>query len=168
VWTSPPRCGVGHLLIVHFAQVIGANVNHLLYRGAGPAMTEVVAGVLPLSDSLLSAAGHIRNGAVRATAMASATRHPVFPDVPTFHEEGVDLISNIWFAISAPAGTPAAIVARLNAKVRVVLARAEGRARSDELGTTTGDLDPEGYARFVAAEVARWQPMIRASGATLD
>jgi tripartite-type tricarboxylate transporter receptor subunit TctC len=153
---------------MRFARVFGANVNHVLYCGAAPAMAEVVAGVLPLSDSLLSAAGHIRNGAMHVTAMASAARHPAFPDVSAFQEEGVDLISNGWLGISAPAGTPAAIVARLTAKVRVVLASGEVRACFDKMGTTTGDLDPEGFARSVAAEVARWQPIIRASGATLD
>ena len=70
-----------HLLIVQFGQVTGARVNHVPYRGAGPAMTDVIANVVPMmSDSLPSAAGHIRLGSVRGLAMASATRHPAFPD----------------------------------------------------------------------------------------
>ena len=158
-----------HLLIVQFAQVTGANINHVPYRGAGPAMTDVIAGTVPLmSDSLPSAAGHIRAGTVRALAMASATRHPAFPDVPTFREQGVDLSSDSWFGISAPAGTPPAVVARLNSEVRAVLATPEARGRLAELGGTPGDIDSAGYAAFVATEVARWLPVVRASGATLD
>ncbi len=158
-----------HLLIVQFAQATGANINHVPYRGAGPAMTDVIAGVVPLmSDSLPSAAGHIRAGTVRGLAMASATRHPAFPDVPTFREQGVDLVSNSWFGLSAPAGTPPAIVDRLSRETRAVLASAETRARFAELGGTPGDLDAAGYTSFIATEVARWLPVVRASGATLD
>lgn len=158
-----------HLLVVQFGQVTGAPVNHVPYRGAGPAMSDVIAGVVPMmADSLPSAAGHVRAGSVRALAMASETRHPSFPDVPTFREQGVDLVSNSWFGLSAPAGTPPAIVERLNRETLALLAQPAIRARFAELGGTPGTLEAAGYARFVAAEVARWLPVVRASGATVD
>lgn len=158
-----------HLLIVQFAQVTGAPVNHVPYRGAGPAMTDVIAGVVPMmSDSLPSAAGHIRAGAVRAIAISSEERHPAFPEVPTFREQGVDLVSSSWFGLSAPAGTPAAIVARLNREVRALLSDPAMRARFAEIGGTVGDLSPEAFTDFVAAEVARWAPVVQASGARVD
>lgn len=158
-----------HLLIVQFAQVTGAPVNHVPYRGAGPAMTDVIAGVVPMmSDSLPSAAGHIRAGAVRAIAMSSEARHPAFPEVPTFREQGVDLVSSSWFGLSAPAGTPAAIVARMNREVRALLSDPAMRARFAEIGGTPGELSPDEFTDFVAAEVARWAPVVQASGARVD
>lgn len=158
-----------HLLVVQFGQATGAHVNHVPYRGAGPAMTDVIAGVVPMmADSLPSAAGHIRAGSVRALAIASEQRHPAFPNVATFREQGVDLASSSWFGLSAPAGTPPAIIQRLSAETLALLALPETRRRFAELGGTPGEMDPAGYTRFVAAEVAHWLPVIRASGATLD
>ncbi|MBR0642232.1 Bug family tripartite tricarboxylate transporter substrate binding protein [Plastoroseomonas hellenica] len=155
-----------HLLIVQLAQVAGVSLNHVPYRGAGPAMTAVIAGEVPaMSDSLPSAAAHVRQGSVRAIAMSSETRHPGFPEVPTFREQGLDIVSTSWFGISGPAGLPAAVVARLNAEIRAVLATQEVRARFAEFGGTPGDMDAAAYGRFVAAEFARWAPVVKASGA---
>ncbi|WP_158292158.1 Bug family tripartite tricarboxylate transporter substrate binding protein [Paracraurococcus ruber] len=158
-----------HLLIVQFGQATGARVNHVPYRGAGPAMTDVIAGVVPMmSDSLPSAAGHLRGGAVRAVAISAATRHPAFPAVPTFREQGVDLVSGSWFGLSGPAGLPPAVTDRLARAVAALLADPAARARLAELGGTPGNLGPQDYAAFVAAEVARWAPVVQASGAQVD
>ncbi len=158
-----------HLLVVQFSQVTGANLNHVPYRGAGPAMTDTIAGVVPMmSDSLPSATAHLRAGSVRGLAMASESRHPSFPDIPTFREQGVDLVSTSWFGLSAPAGTPAVLVERLNRELRELLAQPAMRARFAELGGTVGELSPQEYTDFVRAEVTRWAPVVRASGATVD
>lgn len=155
-----------HLLIVQLAQAAGVSLNHVPYRGAGPAMTAVIAGEIPvMSDSLPSAAAHVRQGSVRAIAMSSAARHPGFPEVLTFREQGLDIVNTSWFGISGPAGLPAAVVARLNAEIRAVLATQEVRARFVEFGGTPGDMDAAAYGRFVAEEFARWTPVVRASGA---
>lgn len=158
-----------HLLIVQVAQMTGARLNHVPYRGAGPAMTDVIAGVVPMmSDSLPSSVAHLRQGSVRAIAMSSEARHPAFPEVPTFREAGLDLVSTSWFGLSAPAGTPAAVVQRLAAETRAVLDQPATVARLTEIGATPGTLGPEAYAAFVQAEVARWAPVVRASGAQVD
>ena len=155
-----------HLLIVQFAQVTGAHLNHVPYRGAGPAMTDVIAGVVPMmSDSLPSSAGHIRAGSVRAIAAAAAERHPAFPEVPTFREQGVDLVSTSWFGLSGPAGMADAVVAKLSQNLGAVLASPAIRNRFAELGGEAGQLSPGEYAAFVRAEVAHWAPLVRASGA---
>jgi tripartite-type tricarboxylate transporter receptor subunit TctC len=155
-----------HLLIVQLAQAAGVALNHVPYRGAGPAMTAVIAGEIPaMSDSLPSAAAHVRQGSVRAIAMSSEARHPGFPEVPTFREQGLDIVSTSWFGISGPAGMPAAVVARLNAEIRAVLATQEVRARFAEFGGTPGDMNAAAYGRFVAEEFARWAPVVKASGA---
>jgi tripartite-type tricarboxylate transporter receptor subunit TctC len=158
-----------HMLVVRFAELTQANLNHIPYRGAGPAMTDVIAGVVPLmSDSLPSAAAHIRQGSVRALGMSSAARNPSFPDVPTFREQGFDLVSESWFGLSGPAGLPAPIVERLNAEVRAIVAAPETRARFAEFGGTPGGLTAEGYTEFVREEHARWAPVVRASGAAVE
>lgn len=158
-----------HLLIVRLGQLTGMRVNHVPYRGAGPAMVDVIAGTVPLmSDSLPSSVAHLRGGSVRALAMAAEVRHPAFPEVATFREQGVDLVSTSWFGLSAPAGTPAVVVDRLNREVRALLAAPATRARFIEIGGTIGDLTPDAFTSFVAAEVARWAPVVQASGAQVD
>ncbi|WP_270936036.1 Bug family tripartite tricarboxylate transporter substrate binding protein [Falsiroseomonas oryzae] len=158
-----------HLLIVRFSQMNGIEFTHVPFRGAGPAMTAVIAGQVPMmSDSLPSAAGHIRQGSVRAIAMSSAERHPSFPEVPTFREQGFDLVSTSWFALSGPAGLPPAITERLHRETMAVVGTPEARARFAELGGSPGDMTPQEFTAFVAEEVARWAPVVRASGATVD
>jgi tripartite-type tricarboxylate transporter receptor subunit TctC len=158
-----------HLMVVRMGQLVGTELNHIPFRGAGPAMQAVIAGQVPMmSDSLPSAANHIRQGSVIAVAMASEQRHPTFPDVPTFREQGFDLASDSWFGLSAPAGTPAPIIARINRDTRAFLAQPEIRARLAELGGTPGDMTAEGYGEFVRREVALWAPLVQASGATPD
>jgi tripartite-type tricarboxylate transporter receptor subunit TctC len=158
-----------HLLIIRFGEVTGVPVNHVPFRGAGPAMTAVISGQVPLmSDSLPSAASHIRQGNVRAIGMSSEARHPAFPEVPTFREQGFELVSTSWFGISGPARLPASVVERLSGAVRAVLAEPAARNRLIELGGTPGELSPEAYSAFVAAEARRWAPLVKASGASVD
>jgi tripartite-type tricarboxylate transporter receptor subunit TctC len=158
-----------HLVVVQMSRLVGTEITHVPFRGAGPAMQAVIAGQVPMmSDSLPSAAAHIKQGSVVAVAMCSANRHPSFPDVPTFKEQGFPLESDSWFGLSAPAGTPAPIVERLNREVRALLATAEIRARFEELGGTPGDLSAADYNSFIAREVAKWAPLVQSAGATAD
>jgi tripartite-type tricarboxylate transporter receptor subunit TctC len=158
-----------HLLIVRFAQIADIPFTHVPFRGAGPAMQAVIGGQVPMmSDSLPSAAGHVRQGSVRAIAMSSEQRHPSFPEVPTFREQGFDLVSTSWFALSGPAGMPPAIVERLHRETMAVTGTPTARTRFAELGGSPSDMTPEEFTRFVAEETARWAPVVRASGATVD
>jgi len=158
-----------HLLGLRVAQAAGIRLNPIFYRGAGPAMTDTIAGVVPLMfDGLPSASGHIRSGRVRAIAVSGAERSATFPDVPTFKELGLDIVSYQWFGISAPAGTPAAIVARLNREIREILREPEVAQRFDQLGGGIVEMTPEQYGAFIAEEIAVWAPVVRASGATVE
>jgi tripartite-type tricarboxylate transporter receptor subunit TctC len=158
-----------HLLIVRMGQILGREINHIPFRGAGPAMTAVIGGQVPLmSDSLPSAAAHIRQGSVRAVAMSSALRHPSFPDVPTLREQGYDLVTSSWFGLSGPARMPQPVVERLSREIRAILASPEIRARFAEIGGTPGEFSPEEYAAFVTAEVSSWAVLVRESGAQPD
>jgi tripartite-type tricarboxylate transporter receptor subunit TctC len=158
-----------HLMVVRMGQLIDKELNHIPYRGAGPAMQAVIAGQVPMmSDSLPSASAHIRQGSVVAVAMASAERHRAFPDIPTFREQGFDLASDSWFGLSGPAGMPAPVVERLHRETQAFLATEAVRARFAELGGTPGNMTPEGYGEFVRQEVAKWAPLVQASGASAD
>lgn len=99
----------------------------------------------------------------------SGARVPDFPDVPTFAEQGYpELVASIWFSLSGPAGLPPAIVRLLNTEVRRALRLGDVRARLRPEGIEPGDLDPQAFTLFVAAEIRRWAPVIRASGAHAD
>lgn len=157
-----------HLMVVRFCELAGIEHTHVPFRGAGPAMVAVIAGqVTMMSDSLPSAASHIRAGTVRPIAMSSAERHPGFPDVPTFREQGFDLSSTSWFALSGPAGLAPAVVERLHREVMAVIATPTNQRRFAEMGGTPGDMTPAEFSAFVTSEVARWAPVVRASGATV-
>ncbi|WP_037299873.1 Bug family tripartite tricarboxylate transporter substrate binding protein [Rubritepida flocculans] len=158
-----------HLLIVRLGQMLGREINHIPFRGAGPAMTAVIGGQVPLmSDSLPSAAAHIRQGSVRAVAMSSAERHPAFPEVATLREQGFDLVTNSWFGLSGPARLPAPVVERLARDIREILARPDIRARFAEIGGAPGAFSPAEFTAFIAAELAAWAPLVRESGAQPD
>jgi tripartite-type tricarboxylate transporter receptor subunit TctC len=156
-----------HLLGLRVAKAAGIRLNPVFYRGAGPAMTDTIAGVVPLMfDGLPSATGHIREGRVRGIAVSGAERSPAAPDIPSFKELGLDVVSYQWFGISAPAGTPEPIVQRLNREILAVLKDPAVVERFDLLGGSAVEMTPEQYTRFVAEEIEIWAPVVRDSGAT--
>jgi tripartite-type tricarboxylate transporter receptor subunit TctC len=161
--------GIGsssHLAGVRLGLALGVKVNAVPYRGSGPALTDTIAGTVPaMLDSLPSAGPHVRSGSLRGIGVSSAERSRVFPDLPTFREGGVDVVSAAWFGISGPAGLPPAIVARLSQEIAAVLADPATVARFEELlGAPPPASTPEGYADFVRAEVAAFAPIVRAAG----
>ena len=156
-----------HLLGARLQQVIGAEMIHVPYRGAGPAMIDTIAGNVPsMFDSLPSAAPHIKAGKVRALAVSSEERSLAFPDVPTMKESGYpDLISYSWFGISVPAKTPAPIVERLAAEMQAVLKEPAVIKRWEEIGAEGSTMTPAEVTRFIQAEIDKWTPVVKASGA---
>jgi tripartite-type tricarboxylate transporter receptor subunit TctC len=156
-----------HLLGVRLEQVIGAALVHVPYRGAGPAMIDTMNGTVPsMFDSLPSAAPHIKAGKVRALAVSGEARNPAFPDVPTMKEQGYpDLISYSWFGISVPAKTPGAIVDRLASEIQAVLKEPAVVKRWEEIGAEGSTMTPAEVGRFVQAEIDKWTPVVKASGA---
>jgi tripartite-type tricarboxylate transporter receptor subunit TctC len=158
-----------HLLLVRFAELTGAKLNHVPYRGGGPAMTDVIAGTVPMmSDTLPSALPHLLAGSVRAIAVSGPERSPLVPEVPTFREQGVDLINLPWYGLSGPAGLDPAVVRKLAEATRKVLSSEALRARLSEIGSMPGDMGPERYTAFVAEEAGQWAPIVRASGASAE
>lgn len=162
--------GTNHLageLLKSMAQI---DIVHVPYRGAAPAMTDLIAGRLDLYfDNMPGVLPQVREGRVRALAVAGATRAAVLPDLPTMAEAGLPgFEASAWFGLAAPGGTPPALVDRINAAVLAALADPTLRARLAQAGAEPGRLDAAGFARFVAAERDKWGRVVRASGASAD
>src|SRR5499427_2486182 len=167
---SPGNGTQGHLIAEQLKQVTGIQMTHVPYRGASLAVADLIAGHVPVtSTTLTTAATQIKAGKARALAVSSLKRIPEFPDLPTFAELGFpELTASIWFSLSGPAGMPPEIVNRLNAEVRRILKLPDVRERLRPEGIEPGDLDPQQFTAFVAAEIKRWAPVVRASGAQAD
>jgi tripartite-type tricarboxylate transporter receptor subunit TctC len=167
---SPGNGTQGHLIAEQLKQVTGIEMTHVPYKGASLAVSDLIAGhVMVTSTTLTTAASQIKSGRARALAVTSLKRVPDFPEIPTFAELGFpELTASIWFSLSGPAGMPPEIVNRLNAEVRRVLQLPDVRERLRPEGIEPGDLDPQQFTAFVAAELKRWAPVVRASGARAD
>jgi len=167
---SPGNGTQGHLIAEQLKQVAGIEMTHVPYKGASLAVADLIAGHLTVtSTTLTTAAAQIKAGRARALAVSSLKRVPEFPEVPTFGELGYpELSASIWFSLSGPAGIPPEIVNRLNAEVRRTLQLPDVRERLRPEGIEPGDLDPQQFTAFVAAELKRWAPIVRASGAQAD
>jgi tripartite-type tricarboxylate transporter receptor subunit TctC len=164
--TSGPGSS-NHILGVTLALVSNTKLIHIPYRGAGPAMQDVIAANVPsMLDSLPSAAPHIKAGKVRALAVSGAERNPAFPDVPTMKEQGYPgLVSYSWFGLSGPAKLPAPIVERLAREMQVVLKEPDVVKRWQDIGAESSTMTPGEYTAFVKAELEKATAAVKASGA---
>ncbi len=143
---------------------------HIPYKGSAPAVTDLLGGqVESMFDNAPSALPHVQAGKLRPIAITSAQRSPSLPDVPTLAESGYpgfDVQS--WFALVAPAGTPKAIIEKLNAALNKALVAPDVRQRLQELGATPDPGTPEKMRDFATAEVKRWREVVKASGAKAE
>ncbi len=165
------NAGVGstsHLACTLLNRRIGANPTSVPYRGTGPAIQDLVAGnVGYICDQVTSLMGQVQAGAVQPIAVLAPTRSPVLPNVPTAREagmEGVDML--VWNAIFAPKGTPAPVIAALNAALRRAIDDPAATARFLQLGAEApaeADRTPDALRRVHAADVAKWGEVIRAA-----
>ncbi len=167
---SPGNGTQGHLIGELFKRGAGFNMTHVPYRGASIAVVDLIAGHLQvISTTLTTASAHIKVGRMRALALSSAARLPDYSSVPTYHEAGYpDLVAAVWFSLSGPPNLPADIVTRLNNEVRRILQLPDVRERLRADGVEANQLDAKGFNDFIAAEVKRWTPVVKASGARLD
>jgi len=165
---SPGAGTHGHLIGEAFLQKAGIKMEHIAYKGASAAMTDVIANHIPASsNTFATAAAHIRAGTVRALAVSSPQRLPNFPDVPTFAEAGYpDLVAITWFGLSGPPKMPEDIVQRLNKEVVRILALPQIRERLEKDSIATEPLSPAEFTQYIAKEIERWGPIAKASGAT--
>jgi tripartite-type tricarboxylate transporter receptor subunit TctC len=161
---------IGHLAGAVLTQRTGVTFTHVPYRGGGPAVVDVVAGHLEaLLVTLPAAIEHIRGGRLKALAVTSAGRNTALPAVPTVAEQGLAGFEVVtWQGILAPAGTPPAVVARLNAVLLEALRRPDVAEALVAQGFELRGGTAETFAELVQAEARRWPPVVRLAGATLD
>lgn len=157
---------IGHLAGALFAQEAGVQFTHVPYRGGGPAVIDLVAGhVEALFVTLPAAIEHIRGGRLRALAVTGAQRAEALPAVPTVAEAalpGFDVVT--WQGILAPAGTPAAVTARLATELAAILALPEVAGDLAQQGFTVTGYGSDRFAALVRAEAERWPPLVRRTG----
>ena len=143
----------------------GIKLNHVPYKGAGPALTDVVAGQVPATfTSMATAAPFAKSGRVRILGVTSTKRLPAFPDVPTFSESGVPMIFEHWWGIMAPAGVPKAIVDRLHDHVSRALKTSDVRERFAALAVEPRTNTPDQFRGLLASDLKRWAKVVRDAG----
>lgn len=163
-WGSSGNGSSLHIGLALFRHSTGANVTHVPYKGAAPALTDVVSGQIHLMyTTSVTGAAHIKAGRVKILGNAGPKRQAVLPDVPTLAEQGIrNAEATVWFGIAAPAATPRAVVDRLNREINRVLGMQDIRSRLDQLGLVIGGGTPEQFDGFIKAELQKLAGLIKA------
>ena len=162
---------MGHLATVLLLKQLGVEATHVPYRGSAPMVTDLASGQLQFaSDALASAVPFVRDGRLRALAIATPDRARALPEVPTFAQAGLPgYEAYTWNVVFAPAGTPAPVVRALNTALNQVVSEPAIAARLEDMGQpAVVGTTPEDTAAFVAKELAKWAPIVVASGATAN
>jgi tripartite-type tricarboxylate transporter receptor subunit TctC len=159
-----------HLSGELFQSMTGTTMTHVPYKGSSPALTDVMAGSTDLIfDNLPSSMGFIKAGKLKPLAVTTTTRSPALPDVPTLAEAGVkgyDAAS--WFGLLAPAGTPEAIVNKIQRDVAQALQKESIRTQLQAQGAEPSGNTPAQFKQFMAQETAKWAQVVKQSGARVD
>ncbi|MBC7604368.1 MAG: tripartite tricarboxylate transporter substrate binding protein [Ramlibacter sp.] len=159
-----------HLAGELFKQQTKTFITHIPYRGAGPALQDLISGNVDMMfDGLGSSSAHIKGGRIRALMVSGTKRNPAFPDVPCAAEVGLpDYSVTTWYGLWAPKGTPADIQAHVVDETRKAIQSDELKAIWANNGADFPNLSPQQFAAFVSSEVKRWATVVKASGAKLD
>ena len=159
-----------HLAGELFKQQTNTFITHIPYRGAGPALQDLISGNVDMMfDGLGSSANHIKGGRIKALMVSGNKRNPAFPDVPCAAEVGLpDYTVTTWYGLWAPKGTPVEVQARVVEEMRKVAASDELKAIWASNGAEFGSLRPAQFGGFVSGEVKRWAAVVKTSGAKLE
>ncbi len=158
-----------HLAGELFNGLTGVKISHIPYKGAGPALTDLMGGQIDVMfDGMGSSAGHIKGGRIKAIAVASDKRAPGFPNIPTAAESGVNYKVSTWYGLWAPKGTPPDVIAKLQAELKKAYNSDELKTIWNGLGAEVPDVYGDAFGKFVNAEIKRWAEVAKSSGAKLD
>jgi len=158
-----------HLSGELFKSMTGCQMLHVPYKGAGPALTDLMGGQVDvIFDNLPSSVGHIKSGKIRALGVTSEGREPSMPQLPTIAETVPGYEATAWFGIGMPKGTPKDIIDKVNAEVNRALADPKMRERLAELGGKPIAGTPEDFGKVIAAETAKWEKVVISSGAKVE
>src|SRR5687767_119944 len=160
-----------HIVGELFKQATGTDLVHVPYKGAGPAINDLLGGqVLLMFSNPTSTVPHVKSGKLRALGVMDAKRNPSLPDVPTALEAGLPELSNVieWYGVVVPAATPPAIVQRLSSAVLRAMASADVVDRLTQIGQAPSPAGAEDFARVIREDHARWQRVVKISGAKAE
>lgn len=159
-----------HLSGELFRTSAGIQITHVPYKGSAPALVDLLGGRLTMMfDTIAQQTQNVAVGKVRAIAVTGPKRSPLLPDVPTAQEAGLkDFDVTIWFGVLAPAGTPAPVIERLNREIVAVMSTDEMKKRMQADGAEAKPTSPAEFAALIRSDLAKWTPVVKASGATLD
>lgn len=145
-------------------------INHIPYKGSAPALVDLMGGRLTMMfDTLAQQTGNIASGKLRALAVTGPHRSPLLPEVPTAQEGGLkDFDVTIWFGVLAPAGTPSSAVDRLAREIANVMSTDEMKKRMQDDGAEARPSSPSEFSALIRSDMAKWAPIVKASGASLD
>ena len=164
--------GIGtpqHVSAEMFKMMTGVNMVHVSYRGAAPALTDLIGGqVQVMIDTTPASMAHIRSGRLRPLAVTTATRADVLPDLPTVGDFVPGYEATSWFGIGAPKNTPAEIIEKLNKEINAAIADPKINARLVDLGGTVLPGSPADFGKLIADETEKWAKVIKFSGAKPD
>jgi tripartite-type tricarboxylate transporter receptor subunit TctC len=169
-FASPGNGTVAHLTSVMFQKAAGIQTQHIPYKGAAQALTDVISGSVELyMSSVPTLIGQIRNNKLRPLAVTSAKRVDDLPNVPTINESGYSGFDAVtWFGLLAPTGTPKDVVARLNAEFNKALQNPELRKKLGDEGADPAGGTPEQFAALIKDDIPRWGKVVKESGARVD
>jgi len=161
---------IPHLAGELFQLSQGVKLQHVPYKGAALAMSDLLSGRVQLMfDNLPTVLAHIRSGKLRALAIAGTKRARALPDLPTLAEAGVPNVEvGSWFGVLAPAASPDAVVAALTREIAKAAASEDAKARMDAMGAEPAYLPPEEFAKLIRAETDKWAKLVKATGAQAD
>ena len=169
-YATPGAGTTPHLTTELFKNLAGIQMTHIPYKGAGPAMVDVVGGHVPmLMDNIPSVQANVAAGRLKVIGVTSLKRSGSMPNAPTFAESGLPgFEANSWWALIAPSATPREVIARLNAEMVRVLQSVEIRERFLGVGAEPAPTTPDEANAHIRGEVAKWAPIVKASGARVD
>jgi tripartite-type tricarboxylate transporter receptor subunit TctC len=159
-----------HLSGELFRSTAGIQISHIPYKGSAPALVDLMGGrITMMFDTIAQQTQNIAAGKVRAIAVTGPKRSPLLPDVPTAQEAGLkDFDVTIWFGVLAPAGTPATVIDKLSREIGAVMSTDEMKKRMQADGAEARPTSPAEFAALIRSDLAKWTPVVKASGATLD
>jgi len=159
-----------HMSMELFKYLTHTDLNHIPYKGATPALTDIIAGTVPVGFfNLPPAMGHIKSGKVRALAVTTSKRWSALPDVPTVAEAGVPGFETVaWFGLLAPAGTPHDVIDRLAAEVQKIVKMPDVRARIEATGAQAVGITPAEFAKRIHDDVDKWKRVAAAAKVQID
>jgi tripartite-type tricarboxylate transporter receptor subunit TctC len=166
---SPGAGTTGHLSLELFKKLAGVQIQHVPYKGSGPALNDLIGGQVQMTiDNLPSALPHVQSGKLVALGVTTEQKVDVLPEVPTVASVVKGYEASSWFVVVAPAGTPEPVVNRLSGEIDTALKKPAVLERMKTLGAEPVGGTPQALARHIAAETDKWREVARLSGAKLD